>query len=163
MKAFQERRSLQTRFGGKVNWTAEQLSDFLRRWQKAQAAVAGSPVLNAAKENRLSSPKAYNSKYSIPVVLAFFKEMGLPKPVPEYQFDPNRKWRFDFCFVVNKLAVECDGGLFSGGAHVRGAFLIRDHEKKNRAAIMGFRIFYCTPQNLCTVETAEMIREALEP
>ncbi len=162
MKAFQERRSLQTRFGGKVNWTAEQLSDFLRRGQKAQTAVAGSPVLNAAKENRLSSPKVHNSKYSIPVVLAFFKEMGLPEPVPEYQFDPNRKWRFDFCFVANKLAVECDGGLFSGGSHVRGAFLIRDHEKKNRAATMGYRILYCTPQTITTTDFADTIREALK-
>ena len=106
-------------------------------------------------------PKAHGTRYSIPVVLAFFAECGLPEPVPEYRFDPDRKWRFDFCFVASKLAVECDGGLFVNGAHVRGAALLKDHEKKNRAATMGFRILYCTPQNLCTTDFAEMIKIAL--
>ena len=45
-----------------------------------------------------------------------------PKPEPEleYRFHPFRKWRFDFAWPEQKVAVEMEGGVFIGGAHTRG-------------------------------------------
>ena len=40
------------------------------------------------------------------------------EPVRELQFHLDRKWRFDFAFVPEKLAVEIEGGLFVGGGEV---------------------------------------------
>src|SRR5687768_16750315 len=31
---------------------------------------------------------------------------------------PARRWRFDFAWPELKVAVECDGGTFTGGRHV---------------------------------------------
>ncbi len=113
-----------------------------------------------------SIPKAHGSRYSIPVVLAFFAECGLSEPVPEHDFCNGRKWRFDFAwraplFEKGGVALEVQGGLFSAGAHVRGAALLLEYEKLNMAAVLGWRVLFVTPDQLCLVKTAEMIRQAL--
>ncbi len=100
-------------------------------------------------------------KYNPQIVVAFFKEHGLTA-IPEYRFCPERRWRADFYFEPDIL-LECDGGLFiaGGGRHNRGASMLKDFEKLNRAACMGFRVLRVTPQSLCMQDTIEMIREAL--
>lgn len=98
--------------------------------------------------------------YNPQIVLAFFKEHGL-FPTMEYQFFPNRKWKFDFAFISEKVALECDGGLFSGGRHSRGSGIIKEHEKFNTAAKLGWRILRCIPQNLCMQDTVDLIKDAL--
>ncbi len=177
------------------NWTKEQFVEYAKRSQNlgepasavdragsgtnARRAVpassdanggspcAGSPVLNAAEGNRKPrSPKAHGSRYSIPVVLAFFAECGLPEPVPEHDFCNGRKWRFDFAwrtplFEKGGVALEVQGGLFSGGAHVRGAALLKEMEKLNRAAALGWRVIFVTPDALCTHNTVSLIKECL--
>jgi hypothetical protein len=101
-------------------------------------------------------------KYKTSIVLAWFAEHKL-YAVPEFQFDDNRKWRFDFAFspYESKVALEVQGGLFIGGRHSRGPALLKEHEKLNAAAIAGWRILYTTPDQLCMQETVEMIKSAL--
>ena len=62
----------------------------------------------------------------------------LPEPVREYRFAADRKWRFDFAWPDRKLAVEVEGGVYSGGRHTRGAGYVKDMEKYNRAAVLGW-------------------------
>lgn len=64
--------------------------------------------------------------------------------VPEYQFHPTRKWRFDYALPNFKIGIELDGGAFSGGRHVRGAGFEKDLEKMNYAATLGWRVFRYT-------------------
>ncbi len=78
---------------------------------------------------------------------------GLPKPAAEYQFDMSRKWRFDFCWAEQMVALEVQGGLFSAGRHTRGAALLKEHEKLNRAAVLGYRLIYTTPQTAQNSDT----------
>ena len=72
------------------------------------------------------------------------KAHELPEPLPEYHFASPRRWRFDYAwpFVLTKwghryIALECQGGLFVQGRHVRGAALLKEHEKLNAAACAG--------------------------
>ena len=45
---------------------------------------------------------------------------GLPCPAREYRFASLRRWRFDFAWIAEKVAVEIDGGLWLGGATSNG-------------------------------------------
>lgn len=58
----------------------------------------------------------------------------------EYKFHPERKWRFDFAFPEEKIAIEVEGGLFSQGRHTRGRGYIGDMQKYNAAVCLGWRV-----------------------
>jgi hypothetical protein len=101
-------------------------------------------------------------KYNPKIVIAYFKERGLPEPHLELRFHETRKWRFDFGFLVPaRVALEVNGGLFVNGGHNRGAQMLKDYEKYNCAASMGWRILFVTPQQLCTAETVDLIWRTL--
>lgn len=59
----------------------------------------------------------------------------------EFRFHPVRKWRFDLAWPDRMIAVEVDGGVWSGGRHTRGAGFVADCEKTNEATAMGWRVF----------------------
>lgn len=107
-------------------------------------------------------------KYSLPVALSFFKSEGLPEPLVEHQFakDIGRKWRFDFAFIIPtsgvKAALEVQGGLFVRGGHNRGAYMLKEHEKRNEAACRGWLMLYCQPSELCTMDTVNLLKRALQ-
>ena len=69
---------------------------------------------------------------------------GLPTPVREHRFDTIRRWRFDLAWIAPRLAVEVEGGIWTGGRHVRGAGYERDLEKYNAAAIAGWLVLRVT-------------------
>ena len=89
---------------------------------------------------------------------------GLPKPEAEWRFHPTRRWRFDWAFPdeKHKLAIEVDGGIFVAGRHTRGAGVLKDMEKLNAAAILGWRVLRFTPQQVKTGEALAVIAEALK-
>ena len=70
----------------------------------------------------------------------------LPKPCTEWRFDKARKWRFDFAWPEQHVAVEVNGGryAFAGGRHASDG----DHEKMRRAAALGWRVLPVSPQAL---------------
>lgn len=90
---------------------------------------------------------------------------NLPIPTTEYWFAweaMRRRWPFDFAWIDEKIALEVDGGLFSQGAHVRGAYILKTHDKLNAATGLGWRMLYRTPDNLCSAHTVDILRAALE-
>ena len=100
-------------------------------------------------------------KYNTAIVIAWFKAHGLTA-IPEYRFC-DRKWRFDFAFDPEgaKVALEVQGGIFTQGRHTRGAALLKEMEKLNTAASLGWRVLYSTPDNLCMTETIDFVKEAV--
>lgn len=100
-------------------------------------------------------------KYNPNVVLAYFEECGLPAPVREHAFHPDRKWRFDFAWLDQRIALEVEGGIWIGGGHSRGSGVAKDIEKYNAATVLGWRIIRCQPRDLCTTETVGMIHELI--
>ncbi len=91
----------------------------------------------------------------------FWKVYGIPEPAAEYRFHPKRRWRFDWAWPIPKIAVEVDGGLFipGGGRHNRPVTMIKDNEKFNNAALLGWRVLKFTPQQFRNGEAAEFIKE----
>jgi len=78
----------------------------------------------------------------------FWFSWGIPAPERELVFAPPRKWRFDFAWPFNKIAVEIEGGAWIGGRHNRASGFIKDAEKYNNAALLGWRVLRYTPQNI---------------
>ena len=58
----------------------------------------------------------------------------------EFRWHPTRRWRSDFCFS-DKILVEIEGGIWTRGRHTRGSGFIKDCEKYNTAAAMGWKVF----------------------
>lgn len=68
------------------------------------------------------------------------RQLGLPEPVREHRFDAVRRWRFDFAWPALRVAVEAEGGIWSGGRHTRGAGFEADMTKYNAAAVAGWTV-----------------------
>lgn len=94
--------------------------------------------------------------------LKVIERAGLPAPWTEFEFHPERKWRFDFAWVDKKVALEVEGGIWTGGRHVSAQGFFKDMEKKNAAAILGWRILYITPKAVGTLLMIELVRSALK-
>jgi hypothetical protein len=71
-----------------------------------------------------------------------WRALGGPDLAEEHEFDGKRRWRFDFCHLAAKVAIEIDGGVWSGGRHVRGQGYINDCSKCNAAMARGWRVFH---------------------
>lgn len=58
----------------------------------------------------------------------------------EFQFDPDRRWRFDMAFPEHKIAIEIEGGTWVSGRHSRGTGMEKDMEKYAVATSRGWSI-----------------------
>lgn len=76
---------------------------------------------------------------------AWCRENGLPEPVPEYRFHGDRKWRFDYAFPVQRVAIEVHGGVYRQGHHTRGKGFLDDREKMAEAQVAGWKVFEVAP------------------
>lgn len=77
------------------------------------------------------------------------------EPVREFQFHPERKWRFDFAFPERKLAIEIEGI----GRHQTISGFTKDAEKYNAAAKLGWKVMRYTT---AMVMRADAINDVLE-
>lgn len=57
----------------------------------------------------------------------------------EYKFHPVRKWRIDFAWVLERLAVEVDGGVRTG--HARFDNALREAEKAEALLLAGWTLY----------------------
>lgn len=97
---------------------------------------------------------------------AWCKTHGLPAPELEYRFHPIRKWRFDFAWKEQKVAVECHGSVWVAGHHTRGQGFLDDREKMNTALSLGWRVFEVGspgkhPATLYSNELAQWLKAVL--
>src|SRR6516162_787552 len=97
---------------------------------------------------------------------------NLPEPVWEYEFHPERKWKFDWLFD-DDVALEIEGGLYGRGeacaacgrrppgAHSSIERLKSDMEKYNWAQILGYKVIRCTPEQVADGSVFPLLHEAL--
>ena len=96
------------------------------------------------------------------VFIAMCVTQGIPKPDTEHKFHPTRRWRFDYAWHEQRIALEVEGGVWVGGRHTSGAGFVKDMEKYNEAACLGWRIIRCQPKQLCTTATLDTLQRALQ-
>jgi hypothetical protein len=82
--------------------------------------------------------------------------------VKEYYFHPVRKWRFDYALPELKIAIEVEGGVWSGGRHITGTGFLGDCDKYNSAAVMGWIVIRVQPIALFNHYTLSFILQAIE-
>jgi very-short-patch-repair endonuclease len=90
-------------------------------------------------------------------------------PFRQWQFHPERKWKFDFAFRGEKIAIEVEGGIYSRvqGGHTRGKGYELNLEKYNAAVKLGWRVLrYSTDMVLAGTAMADVLellkQEALQ-
>lgn len=81
--------------------------------------------------------------------------------VKEYKFHPTRRWRFDYAIPEHKIALEVEGGVWTGGRHTSPKGFLGDIEKYNTATLMGWRVFRTTPDELYKLSTINLIKSAI--
>lgn len=60
----------------------------------------------------------------------------------EYLFHPIRKWRFDYAWTVEKIAVEIEGGTWlAKSRHTSGVGFLNDCEKYDEAMRLGWDVY----------------------
>lgn len=99
-------------------------------------------------------------KYNRESFPALCRSHGLPQPIPEVRFHPDRLWRFDWLFP-GKIAVEIQGGVWSRGKHGRGEGIVKDYEKMNAAQTMGFIVLQFTVSQIESGTFAAVVSDAL--
>lgn len=107
------------------------------------------------------------------------KIVGLPLPKREYRFVRDivgdgagiRKrvkeaglhdWKFDFAYPQYRLAIEVEGGTWSGGRHVRGAGYKSDCQKYNAAQLHGWIVLRYTTDSIKDGSAMDEIEKTLE-
>lgn len=73
-----------------------------------------------------------------------WRVLGGPDLEPEVRFAQPRRWRFDRAHLASMVAIEAEGGVYSGGRHTRGKGFEDDCEKYNAAAALGWLVFRVT-------------------
>lgn len=80
----------------------------------------------------------------------------------EHRFHPERKWRFDFAWPNQMLAVEIQGGIYmKKGGHTSVTGFQRDCDKFNAGVILGWRILKFTPKDVQNGTALQTIEKAL--
>lgn len=87
---------------------------------------------------------------------------GLTGYVREYMAIPKRKFRFDFAYPKEKLLIEIQGGVWSGGAHGRGSGITRDYEKLNLAMKHDWHVLQFDTRMVKNREAIELTKDILK-
>lgn len=71
----------------------------------------------------------------------------------EYKFLSDRRFRFDYVFLLDNslikgIAIEFEGGVWSNGRHIRPLGFIKDCEKYNLALVNGYVVLRFTSECL---------------
>lgn len=94
------------------------------------------------------------------------KSLQLTIPVErEYVFHPTRKWRFDFAIPELRIAIEVEGGTFSGKdtRHTTGMGHHEDCNKYNAAAMLGWRVLRYTAKHIASGQAYDELEIYLKP
>jgi len=82
------------------------------------------------------------------------------EPTIEYRFAPPRRWRFDFAWQREKVAVECEGIVSAKSRHTTITGYTRDCDKYNAAQLEGWVVLRFTQLHMEDPHT--MIAQVVE-
>jgi hypothetical protein len=111
-------------------------------FKPASSPRKSAPVARKARAAKQSSRALFDYAETLLIQLQL---SGLPEPQREFLFHNKRKWRFDLAWPELLIAVEVEGGIWTGGRHVRGEGYEADCEKYNEAQLAGWMVLRFTP------------------
>lgn len=117
--------------------------------------LAGTRKLLATRKPKPLTPQQM-------VIVQIVTALGMPVPVFEHRFCPGRKWAMDVAWPDSKIFLEIEGGVWTGGRHTRGKGFMGDMEKYNAAAVLGWRLLRCTPEQMADGSIFVQVKEAME-
>jgi hypothetical protein len=79
-----------------------------------------------------------------------------------YRFAPPRRWRFDYAWPAQRIALEIEGGAWIGGRHVRGRGYESDCEKYSTAAADGWCVIRATPRMIQDGRALALLERAFQ-
>ncbi len=82
----------------------------------------------------------------------------------EYKILKERRWRSDYYIYYKNLhfLIEVEGGVWIRGRHNRGFGFMRDMEKYNTAAALGYIVLRFTPQDFTPYNILKYIHLAVK-
>jgi very-short-patch-repair endonuclease len=107
-------------------------------------------MIKASKTSQLEEAVAFQ-----------FKAAQVLPPTREYRFDAQRRWRFDFAWPDQRLALEVEGGTWTAGRHSRGKGIEGDCEKYNSALLAGWRVLRVTGDQVANGQALAWVEAAL--
>lgn len=87
----------------------------------------------------------------------------LSEPETEHRFHTRRKWRFDFAWPTHMIAIEVEGGQWTGGRHQRGKGFEDDCEKYNEATLFGWRVYRFTGDQITRGDALALLERIFPP
>lgn len=104
--------------------------------------------------------------------------MALPPPEREYRFAAHvvglgpgvksrlrqagmKAWRIDFAWPDRLLAVEVEGGGWTGGRHTRGKGFEEDMQKYHRLMGLGWTLYRCDSRLVNSGDAVQMVETLL--
>ena len=100
--------------------------------------VRGTPSaeLSAKKPKRVKNLNILEERFA-----ELWGKLEGPELVHEFRFFPERRWRADFAHLPSFTLIEVEGGLYGHGRHNSPEGFMKDAEKYNKAALLGYRTF----------------------
>ena len=89
------------------------------------------------------------------------KGARFPPHVREHRFHARRKWRFDWAWPAQRVALEFEGGQYTASRHRSVKGFAGDCEKYNEAALLGWTLIRVTRDHLDSGAYLEWLRRAL--
>src|SRR5260363_437177 len=118
------------------------------------------------QKRRLDIPDRSGKRQSMSVLEAQFalrvRVAKLPEPQREYRFDADRRWKFDFAWPDWKIAVECEGGIWTQGRHTRALGFEAECSKYNAATVQGWRVYRFTAGMVTSGAAVELLTQAIQ-
>lgn len=79
----------------------------------------------------------------------------------EFRFHPTRRWRFDYCWPDEMVALEKEGGIWQKSRHTTGKGYTGDCEKYSEANILGWCVIRATTDMIKDGTALDMVERAL--
>lgn len=126
-----------------MNWNKELLKKLEKEGRIKSVHIPPQP------KNKVKIPQSIG-KYKLHLI-AVLKNSGL-NFVPEFEFSPDRKFRFDWALPDLMVAVEYEGIFSEKSGHTTLSGYKKDVEKYNQATILGWKILRYTADNYLEFE-----------
>jgi len=97
---------------------------------------------SSSRRKKSSSLKTKRKRSSLETLAEMkLREANINNFVEEHRFC-ERRWRFDFAWPNQMVALEVEGGVWKGGkgGHTSGVGFTKDCEKYNTATVMGWKV-----------------------